>query len=177
VDNSRILTVLTQMVTEGGLGDDLADLPVVGFAPEWMSEKALSIGTYFVASGVHTIFGLSSPVGASQEVSRLILEGWRNQVGGGLEFEADPQKMFSRALALIDAKRAALNLPAYDPTRFGASGDRRMRALNDLSPQERQTAIYGTPRMELSADPGTGTASSAPAGSRVGGLDRRRTDP
>ena len=61
VDNSRVLTVLTQMVAEGGLGDDIADLPVVGFAPEWMSEKALSIGTYFVASGVYTIFGISSP--------------------------------------------------------------------------------------------------------------------
>jgi len=44
------------------------------FAAEWMSEKALSIGTNVVASGVHTIFGLSSPVGASQEVTRLIVE-------------------------------------------------------------------------------------------------------
>jgi carbon-monoxide dehydrogenase catalytic subunit len=29
VDNSRILTVLTQCVLEGGLGDDISDLPVV----------------------------------------------------------------------------------------------------------------------------------------------------
>ena len=50
VDNTRILTVLTQMVEEGGLGDDIDQIPAVGLAPEWMSEKALAIGTYCVAS-------------------------------------------------------------------------------------------------------------------------------
>ena len=43
VDNTRILTVLTQMVEEGGLGDDIDQIPAVGLAPEWMSEKALAI--------------------------------------------------------------------------------------------------------------------------------------
>ena len=51
VDNTRILTVLTQMVAEGGLGDDIDEIPAVGLAPEWMSEKALAIATYCVASG------------------------------------------------------------------------------------------------------------------------------
>ena len=143
VDNSRILTVLTQMATEGGLGEDIADLPVVGFAPEWMSEKALSIGTYFVASGVHTIFGISSPVGGSDEVTRLIGEGWEKQVGARLEFEPEPQQMVAKALAHIDAKRAALKLVPYDPSQFGASGDRRMRELLALPLEERMKAIYG----------------------------------
>jgi carbon-monoxide dehydrogenase catalytic subunit len=146
VDNSRILTVLTQMVTEGGLGDDIADLPVVGFAPEWMSEKALSIGTYFVASGVYTIFGISSPVGGSEEVTRLIGEGWEQQVGARLEFEPDPQQMLAKALAHIDAKRDAQNLVPYDPSRFGTSGDRQMRELMSLPLEERRAAIYGKPR-------------------------------
>jgi carbon-monoxide dehydrogenase catalytic subunit len=146
VDNSRILTVLTQMVTEGGLGDDIADLPVVGFAPEWMSEKALSIGTYFVASGVYTIFGISSPVGGSEEVTRLIGEGWEQQVGARLEFEPDPQQMLAKALAHIDAKRAAQNLVPYDPSRFGASGDRRMHELMSFPLEVRRAAIYGKPR-------------------------------
>jgi len=143
VDNSRILTVLTQMATEGGLGEDIADLPVVGFAPEWMSEKALSIGTYFVASGVYTIFGISSPVGGSEEVTRLIGEGWEKQVGARLEFEPNPQQMLAKALAHIDAKRAALKLAPYDPSQFGASGDRRMRELLALPLEERMNAIYG----------------------------------
>jgi len=118
----------------------------VGFAPEWMSEKALSIGTYFVASGVYTIFGVSSPVGGSQEVTRLIGEGWEKQVGARLEFEPDPEQMLAKALAHIDAKRAGLKLPAYAPTRFGASGDRRMMELMNLPPEERGTAIYGRAR-------------------------------
>jgi len=58
VDNSRILTVLIEMVEEGGLGEDISDLPAAGIAPEWMSEKALAIGTYFAASGVYTILGV-----------------------------------------------------------------------------------------------------------------------
>jgi carbon-monoxide dehydrogenase catalytic subunit len=143
VDNSRILTVLTQMVAEGGLGDDIADLPVVGFAPEWMSEKALSIGTYFVASGVYTIFGISSPVGGSDEVTRIIGEGWEKQVGARMEFEPNPEQMLTKALAHIDKKRAAQNLAPYDPSRFGTSGDRRMYELVDLPLKERVAAIYG----------------------------------
>jgi carbon-monoxide dehydrogenase catalytic subunit len=143
VDNSRILTVLTQMVSEGGLGEDIADLPVVGFAPEWMSEKALSIGTYFVASGVHTIFGISSPVGASEEVTRLIERGWEDQVGAGLEFEPDPERMLTKALAHIDAKRSRMKLAPYDPSRFGKSGDQRMEELAGLAQDARQEALYG----------------------------------
>ena len=46
VDNTRILTVLSQIVEEGGLGDDISDVPAVGIAPEWMSEKAIAIASY-----------------------------------------------------------------------------------------------------------------------------------
>ena len=57
VDNSRILLAATEVVKAGGLGNDIQDLPAAGAAPEWMSEKAISIGQYFVASGVYTLFG------------------------------------------------------------------------------------------------------------------------
>jgi carbon-monoxide dehydrogenase catalytic subunit len=57
VDNSRILLAATEVVKAGGLGNDISDLPVAGSAPEWMSEKAISIGNYFVTSGVYTVFG------------------------------------------------------------------------------------------------------------------------
>ncbi|MDY7039459.1 MAG: anaerobic carbon-monoxide dehydrogenase catalytic subunit [Chloroflexota bacterium] len=127
VDNTRILTVLSQMATEGGLGDDISDIPGVGFAPEWMSEKAISIGCYFVASGVYTIFGSESPVANSPVVERFISENWEELVGGKLEFIPDPEETVRKALEHIDAKRAALGLVEYDPTRFGQSGDRVMR--------------------------------------------------
>ncbi len=77
VDNTRILTVLAQCATEGGLGEDISDLPAAGFAPEWMSEKAISIGMYFVASGVTTWMGIGSPVaGSEEEINSLAVGDW-----------------------------------------------------------------------------------------------------
>lgn len=155
VDNTRILTVLTQMVEEGGLGDDIDQAPAVGLAPEWMSEKALSIGAYCVASGAYVIFGGSSPVSGmpdrapdSDAVSTFISAGWENLYGGKMEFIADPDEMVRRTLAHIDKKRAALKLPEYDPNRFGQSGDARMLELEGLPLAERQAALYGMPVRE-----------------------------
>ncbi|MCG3212475.1 MAG: Carbon monoxide dehydrogenase 2 [Anaerolineae bacterium] len=150
VDNTRILTVLTQMVEEGGLGDDIDQVPAVGLAPEWMSEKALSIATYCVASGAYVIFGGASPVSGmpdkvsdSDIVLRYISQGWEEQFGGKLEFVQDPDEMIQRTLEHIDKKRAALKLPEYDPARFGRSGDERMLQLETLPLEERQAALYG----------------------------------
>ncbi len=151
VDNTRILTVLTQMVEEGGLGDDIDQIPAVGLAPEWMSEKALAIATYCVASGAYVIFGGASPISGmpdrvsdSDLVLRYISEEWEKLYGGKLEFINDPDEMIRRTLEHIDKKRAALNLPPYDPTRFGRSGDARMLELESLPLPERQAALYGT---------------------------------
>jgi len=121
VDNTRILTVLAQCATEGGLGEDISDLPAAGFAPEWMSEKAISIGMYFVASGVTTWMGIGSPVAGSEEVTRIITEGWKEKVGAAFYFEPDHKKAVEEALAHIDAKRKALKLEEYSPTRYARS--------------------------------------------------------
>ncbi len=137
VDNTRILTVATQMANEGGLGSDISDLPAVGLAPEWMSEKALSIGTYFVASGVYVIFGTKNPVAGSEEVIKLISEGWEAKVGGKLEFILDPVEMVRKTLEHIDKKRAALGLAEYDPNRFGESGDVPLAEFFATPPEER----------------------------------------
>jgi len=150
VDNTRILTVLTQMVEEGGLGDDIDQIPAVGLAPEWMSEKALAIATYCVASGAYVIFGGSSPVSGmpdrvsdSDIVLHYLSEGWEKLYGGKLEFMADPDEMIAKTLEHIDKKRAALGLPAYDPSRFGKSGDTRMEELEQLPLEQRVAALYG----------------------------------
>lgn len=113
--------MLAQCATEGGLGEDISDLPVAGFAPEWMSEKALSIGCYFVASGVTTWMGGTSPVGGSPEITKMISEGWMDKVGAAYYFEPDWTKSVEQALAHIDAKRRALKLEEYSPTRYARS--------------------------------------------------------
>ena len=56
ISSSRILLAAAEVVKAGGLGNDISDLPAAGSAPDWMSEKAISIGHYFVASGVYTVF-------------------------------------------------------------------------------------------------------------------------
>ncbi len=145
VDNSRILTVLTQMATEGGLGEDVSDLPAVGIAPEWMSEKALAIGTYAAASGAYVLFGVDSPYEFSEEVSELISAGWEEMMGGKMEFVADPKEIVRRALDHIDKKRAALKLPPYDPTKFGKSGDYPLQYYFELPIEEQQALLYGVP--------------------------------
>jgi len=126
VDNARILTLLSQMATEGGLGEDISDLPAVGFAPEWMSEKAISIGSYFAGSGLYTIMGVTSPIAGSKKVVDFLSKGWEERLGGKLEFVTDPEEAVRRALEHIDQKRAALGLAEYDPTAYGQSGDRLM---------------------------------------------------
>jgi carbon-monoxide dehydrogenase catalytic subunit len=57
VDNSRILTILAEIVETGGLGDDIDQVPAVGISPEYYCEKALEIATYCVGSGAYVIFG------------------------------------------------------------------------------------------------------------------------
>lgn len=129
VDNSRILTILSQVVEEGGLGDDISDLPAVGVAPEWMNEKALAIGAYFVASGAYVLFGVDSPVAGSSIVTDIINHRWEETLGGKLEFEPDYEKIVQKSLAHIDAKRAALKIAPYDPSKWGQSGDKAIEKV------------------------------------------------
>ena len=110
VDNSRILAVLSNIVKEGGLGDDISDLPAAGAAPEWMSEKAVSIGFYFVASGVYTMIGQPLPIMGSQNVHKYITEEIEDEVGGKWAFELDPVKAAHKMIRHIDKKRQALKL-------------------------------------------------------------------
>jgi carbon-monoxide dehydrogenase catalytic subunit len=110
VDNSRILMAATAMVKDGGLGDDISDLPVAGAAPEWMSEKAISIGQYFVASGVFTVFGVTWPTTGSKEVTDFLFKDMEKMYGGMWAFEPDPVKAAYMMIEHIDQKRKALGI-------------------------------------------------------------------
>jgi carbon-monoxide dehydrogenase catalytic subunit len=113
VDNSRILTILSDVVETGGLGDDIAGLPAVAISPEWFSEKALEIATYAVASGAHVIFGgVGSPVRASETVLNYMIDGWTERYGGSLRFISEPQEIVVATLDLIDGAREGLKIDA-----------------------------------------------------------------
>jgi carbon-monoxide dehydrogenase catalytic subunit len=110
VDNSRILIAATAMVKEGGLGDDISDLPAAGAAPEWMSEKALAIGQYFVASGIFTVFGTTWPTIGSDNVTKHLFEEYEDMFKGMWAYEQDPEKAARLMLDHIDKKRKALGI-------------------------------------------------------------------
>lgn len=114
VDNSRILTAASHIIEEGGLGEDLSDIPAAGCAPEWMSEKAIAIGFYFVASGVYTVFG-ASPFATlgSANLTNYLTKELEGVVGGRFEFCDDPLKMAELMIEHIDKKRKALKLKPW----------------------------------------------------------------
>ncbi len=125
VDNSRILIALAEMVKVGGLGDKISDLPGAGSAPEWMSEKAISIGQYFVSSGVYTVFGASFPVLEGTKFKEHLFKGLEEEVGGMWDFAADPYEHAAKMIAHIDKKREALGIHEKKERKLFDMADRR----------------------------------------------------
>jgi carbon-monoxide dehydrogenase catalytic subunit len=125
VDNSRILVAATEMVHTGGLGNDISDLPVAGAAPEWMSEKAIAIGQYFVASGVYTVFGVTWPTLSSELFTDYLFHGLEELYGGMWDFEPEPAQMAAKIIDHITRKRQALGIDVKKERKLFDMEDRR----------------------------------------------------
>jgi carbon-monoxide dehydrogenase catalytic subunit len=125
VDNSRILEAGTEIVREGGLGDDLSDIPAVGVAPEWMSEKAVAIGCYFVASGVDVILGHPFRIGGSPNVTKFLNEETKQIFGASFHVCPDPQAAVQRIMELLDARREKLGINKQAQRKLLDMKDRR----------------------------------------------------
>jgi carbon-monoxide dehydrogenase catalytic subunit len=125
VDNTRILIAATAMVHAGGLGQSIADLPAAGAAPEWMSEKAIAIGHYFVASGVFTVFGVSFPIVKNTKFHDLLFDGLEKQGFGKWGHSTDPIEMAHMMIAHIDKKRSALGIDKARERTLVDMSDRR----------------------------------------------------
>lgn len=108
VDISRILLLLTEVANY--MGVDVRDLPVAGAAPEWMSEKALAIGSYVVASGVYTMLGVTPQITGSENLTKYLTEDVEEIYGGKFAFESDPVKAAEMILEHIEKKRKALGI-------------------------------------------------------------------
>ncbi len=112
VDNVRILVLAAALADF--LGVDICDLPLAGAAPEWYSEKAVSIGSYVVASGIFTVLGVPPAIFGSANVTNLLAAGLDDVVGAKFAVEADPEKAAVLIRRHIEAKRKALGLPALE---------------------------------------------------------------
>lgn len=115
IDHSRLLTVLAAVAEAGKLAGDISALPVVALAPHWFSGTALSIGSFYAASGVPAIFGGKSPVQASTEITEILTGGWSEQFGAGFRFIEEAVDIVAAVLEQIDATREKSNLATYYP--------------------------------------------------------------
>jgi len=131
VDNTRILLAATEVVKAGGLGNDIQDLPAAGSAPEWMSEKAIAIGQYFVASGVYTVFGYHMPLEGAPVFKDYLYNELEKIYGGKWDCEPDPIKHAHKMIAHIDKKRKALGIDKA-----------RDRVLMDMADRREMEAKY-----------------------------------
>jgi carbon-monoxide dehydrogenase catalytic subunit len=125
VDNSRILIAVSEMAKEGGLGNDISDLPVAGVCLEWMSEKAIAIGQYFVASGVYTVFGMNSPVTGAPDMLRLLTKEMEELVGARWDFEQNLKKIGKMVMDHIEKKRDALGINVAKERKLYDMAERR----------------------------------------------------
>jgi carbon-monoxide dehydrogenase catalytic subunit len=112
VDNVRILVLAAALAN--ALGTDISDLPLAGAAPEWYSEKAVSIGAYVVASGIYTVLGPMPPIAGSMNVVELLTKGLGEVVGATFAVEPDPEKAALLICGHIENQRRKLGLDARE---------------------------------------------------------------
>ena len=110
VDNARILEAASEVVFEGGLGDDISQIPAVGVAPEWMSEKAVAIANYFVASGIDVILGHPFRTAGSPNVEHFLNHQVKEMFGASFHECETPQLAAEKVLSILDEARDKLGI-------------------------------------------------------------------
>ncbi|MCD8015218.1 MAG: anaerobic carbon-monoxide dehydrogenase catalytic subunit [Lachnospiraceae bacterium] len=108
VDISRMMILVSELSKDSGW--NISELPVVGCAPEWMSEKAVSIGNYVVATGIDTFLGVDPYASGSSEVEGLLQGGIRDWVEACYTVETDIDKLVDKMIDRIEEKRTALGI-------------------------------------------------------------------
>ena len=108
VDISRMMLLVNEVAKQWGV--DVPQLPVVGCAPEWMSEKAVSIGNYVVSTGIDTFLGVIPYTEGSDVVTDLLTNGVKDLVGASFTFETDIEKLGDAMIDRIEEKRTALGI-------------------------------------------------------------------
>ncbi|MBC6004319.1 MAG: anaerobic carbon-monoxide dehydrogenase catalytic subunit [Paeniclostridium sordellii] len=103
VDCSRILSVVSEVAKY--LDMDMCDIPVAGVAPEWMSEKAVAIGTYVVGSGIDTYLGIMPPIGGSSKTVEILTQTLQDSMGATFKVNENPEELAQMIINDIEKKR------------------------------------------------------------------------
>lgn len=111
VDISRMMILASDIAKDWGI--NISQIPLCGCAPEWMSQKAVSIGNYVVATGIETYLGVDPYTYGSSEVTE-ILQGenglCQQLVEAHFVVEKDIDKLGDRMIECIERKREALGI-------------------------------------------------------------------
>ena len=108
VDISRMMVLVAELAKDSGL--KISQLPVVGCAPEWMSEKAVSIGNYVIGTGIDTFLGVDPYVSGSSEMAQWLTNDVRDMVEAAFTVETDIEKLVDAMIDRIEEKRAAIGI-------------------------------------------------------------------
>ena len=110
VDISRMMLLASDIAKDWGI--NISQIPLCGCAPEWMSEKAVSIGNYVVATGIDTYLGVDPYTKGSSEVVELLQgeHGVKDWVEARFIVDTDIESLGDKMIAGIEAKRAALGI-------------------------------------------------------------------
>ena len=110
VDISRMMVLASDIAKDWGI--NISQVPVVGCAPEWMSEKAVSIGNYVVATGIETFLGVDPYSKGSDELVALLQgeDGINKWVEAKFVVDTDMESLCNKMIACIESKREALGI-------------------------------------------------------------------
>jgi len=130
VDNSRLLIACNEIVREGGVGEDISEIPMAMVSLESITEKAISVGQYFAASGAMVVFNDELlPIQGSENVSKYLFDGIEKELGGKWAVESDPLKATDLILEHIESKRDALGINKEKQRKLYDMADRRALSI------------------------------------------------
>jgi carbon-monoxide dehydrogenase catalytic subunit len=102
VDNSRCYDFTTALARQWDV--DVPKVPFVASAPEAMSEKAISIGSWCVTLGIPTHVGVVPEVTGSALVDGIALQIAEDVYGGYFMWEEDIEKSVDKILGALDER-------------------------------------------------------------------------
>ena len=108
VDISRMMVLASDIAKDWGI--EISEIPLVGCAPEWMSEKAVSIGNYVVATGIDTFLGVDPYTKGSDQVRGFLQSGIKDWVGANFIVNNDIDMLTTMMIEHIEEKREALGI-------------------------------------------------------------------